>query len=1483
LGGESTRDAGGRSVADHRRRWRSRQRFHWAHQGGAREGPSNTIWAMRRAIANGADGLELDVHVTRDGQLVVAHDNALQRMTGRSGTIAESSLSEVRLADAAYYWVPGKVDDRELGPCERWALRGQGPHNHDLRIPTLEEVFEAFPGTPFNLELKSRTAGPKLADFLTERRLKGFMDDVIVVSFNDWWLRGFRRRCPDVAVAPGRVMLLLFWLASRFRRPWPRMKPYTALQVPLRLGPVTFTDERLIKTANKVGLVVHVWTVDAAGDMRRALEVGAHGIMTDCPSVLAAVLGHSPTVAPGPVETTDQREELRLALALNGGVSLAVWMGGVVDELLRFVRCAGPYVPALAAAKKRPRIDVMAGASAGGLNGVFLAVALVYKWTSLEQLRDLWVETGSFERLFRRPHDPNPVSIMQGDEYFLVELEKALTTLASRGDPESARDVPIDLRLTVTSLTGEPRAFADNYGGVVAERQHDVELHFHRNSTHDDFACATEDKTPLELKIKRLARAGRSSASFPGAFEASFCAVNPEPDGGKKPRAETKDHRAVAFVAGDQAVGFREDRFLVDGGVLVNLPVEPVVRSIFSQSARGPVERVLAAVVPDPSPAQESCPDLPKEVPGLARTISQSVMGIPRRQSVSRFLDELDLHTQAVRVRRESRTELIIGLTPGLIELSQSLYPAYRRGRIAGSRAQVVSDLCAEAGRSWPAGPRVSRDTAEGIVGDSFPWVPADVSEDAPLPLTGWGLSPISRAGGLLIYLLNCLRTVLPDSGARKLTVHDVLRDTDRLRTDDTRVGCDAVRDAAKSDGKLPDNIAPRLTEKLQAALGAWPYRPTNDRATAAAGLVALDQQMKSLARILKETVDAIPAAAASHADNTGRLAAALREALVGKTEEDALRWLLAIEVIENAFCGFEERTDQAVEIIQIDSTKPLHPCVDPLQRGSAEAKLAGVKLGHFGGFLKRSWRANDWMWGRLDAANALGAILGQPAVGRQAQFEILKAELGNIAVQAKRDFEDGGESSYGITFATRYDEAKARVDDGSITNTELSGLLGSCRIADESLSDEAGSDLATRTLAGAFASAANAFVKANPPVLKNGARVARAFSLVLWALVRTAGRRRRAAGAVAAMVFGLALAGVVADLFYDPKLGPLDEAAWLAFAASTVLALGRAPVVAVPILVIGVLPSVPSLFPEKPWNWWPADDWRWLGREPHRTWQVLFFVVAWVVVVGLRDWRAIRYIRRAFRRQRQRASTEAHALKRRLFPESKPCWRAPLPWLAIGLAVLLVGVKSIRLGIEPAPPAESTRLWNAVLLALCFIAVAFAYRSLRRVVVALGLQSAGHDERWPVSLPWTFAPPMVLAAVFGVAGALRGEFEVEHSQVLETAITIALFEELFFRGAVFALAIRRGTGEALAVSSIAFGLWHAVDSWNDGIGWAWQAKLTYAAGSVIAMTLVGWFVFGFLRLRSRGVYGPWLFHVTWNLGMIGVGLETVATSGSLA
>ena len=273
--------------------WLERRVLNYAHQGGAREGPSSTLHAMHRAVAEGAHGIELDVHATADRHLVVCHDATVDRTTEGRGRIADMTLAEVQSFDNAYWWVPDTVVHHEADAAE-YLLRGRAPGDTALRIPTLREVLEEFPGTILNLDIKQTAPDvePYEEDLARLLREYGRTDDVIVASFSDDAVAAFSAAAPEIATAAASNATAAFYFAA-VNGEEPPPSDAVALQVPPTFGGVTVVDERFVGAAHRAGLAVHVWTIDERDDMAALLEVGVDGIMTDRPSLLNVVLAAS--------------------------------------------------------------------------------------------------------------------------------------------------------------------------------------------------------------------------------------------------------------------------------------------------------------------------------------------------------------------------------------------------------------------------------------------------------------------------------------------------------------------------------------------------------------------------------------------------------------------------------------------------------------------------------------------------------------------------------------------------------------------------------------------------------------------------------------------------------------------------------------------------------------------------------------------------------------------------------------------------------------------------------------------------------------------------------------------------------------------------------------------------------------------------------------------------------------------------------------
>lgn len=270
--------------------WLERRVLNYAHQGGAREGPSSTLHAMHQAVSGGAHAIELDVHATADRHLVVCHDATVDRTTEGTGRIADLTLAEVQALDNAYWWVPGTVVNHDAEPSE-FVLRGRAPGDAALRIPTLREVLEEFPGTILNLDIKQTApeVEPYEEDVARLLREYGRTDDVIVASFSDDAVAAFSAAAPEIATAAASNATAAFYFAAVNGEEPPPCRA-VALQVPPTFGGVDVVDERFVGAAHRAGLAVHVWTIDEREEMEALLEVGVDGIMTDRPGLLGVVL-----------------------------------------------------------------------------------------------------------------------------------------------------------------------------------------------------------------------------------------------------------------------------------------------------------------------------------------------------------------------------------------------------------------------------------------------------------------------------------------------------------------------------------------------------------------------------------------------------------------------------------------------------------------------------------------------------------------------------------------------------------------------------------------------------------------------------------------------------------------------------------------------------------------------------------------------------------------------------------------------------------------------------------------------------------------------------------------------------------------------------------------------------------------------------------------------------------------------------------------
>ncbi len=273
--------------------WLDRRVIAFAHQGGAREAPSSTIFAIKRALAVGATAIELDVHATKDGRLVVCHDATIERTTSGSGAIHDHTFDELRTFDNAYWYVEGEDAVRDR-PAEQYRWRGSFASDPDFGVASLEEVLDLCRGVVLNLDIKQ--TGPAvvpyeetLARLLAEHGRTA--DDVIVASFIDGATEAFRRVAAGMSTSAGTQAVAEFYRAvRRGEDPPPSISEHVALQVPATFQQTTVVDEQFVEAAHRHGLAVHVWTIDERDEMERLVALGVDGIISDRPSLLVEVL-----------------------------------------------------------------------------------------------------------------------------------------------------------------------------------------------------------------------------------------------------------------------------------------------------------------------------------------------------------------------------------------------------------------------------------------------------------------------------------------------------------------------------------------------------------------------------------------------------------------------------------------------------------------------------------------------------------------------------------------------------------------------------------------------------------------------------------------------------------------------------------------------------------------------------------------------------------------------------------------------------------------------------------------------------------------------------------------------------------------------------------------------------------------------------------------------------------------------------------------
>jgi patatin-related protein len=710
---------------------------------------------------------------------------------------------------------------------------------------------------------------------------------------------------------------------------------------------------------------------------------------------------------------------------MTGGVSLAIWMGGVARELnlldqasrLREAAQTPYQKPALnkqdgqirdlygqllELLDQTVRIDVLSGTSAGGINAALLGLCHALG-VDLGPLRDMWFDAGALLHLLRDPATTNPPSLLQGDKVLLAQLKTSMDKLV---EPPWHKRNETTIYITSTLLTGETSRFTDSYGTLVPDVDHRCVFRFDGKSLCDPNAR------------QALALAARASASFPAAFEPAFLPFDNQP-------SQSGDLPAMGEYA-----DITRNHWAADGGLLANRPIGPLLQSVFDRPAdRRRVRRLLLYVVPDPGgsadPSVAPPPDTVDAPYPLGKALVKD-LGAALSQTIAGELSAIRAHNDRVTAMDAARLRLAelgattplagAGAWAGFVDRQSNWFVTPLVDRLM---REVTTLPLEQMPKSWrdaaaPGGEMEQRCRAAAAQRVGEPWTEEPAAGDwAAFARFGRPAYDAAKATVLAIirdaYVLAAntharvdlanLSTAVDaafhpkdeydlDSAVHAGVVAAATNSTDLFELAATLAeqyatarAAGAVSPAAPVDPSTPGpNLAPGLAEAWSAVADLVVRALPLFRELAGQAAAPTAQSTDAASKSKQEPPEnSLQGRRRRAANNLVTYLAYLAPSRDHNTDPDpgqvAMR-LLQLHVQERAMLPVDAEVDQPVEFVQVSANT--RTTLVP-RRATAASKLTGIQFHHFGAFYKTSWRANDWMWGRLDGAGWLIHLLLDP------------------------------------------------------------------------------------------------------------------------------------------------------------------------------------------------------------------------------------------------------------------------------------------------------------------------------------------------------------------------------------------------------------------------------------------------------------------------------------------------------------------------
>ncbi|TVV72810.1 patatin-like protein [Sphingomonas solaris] len=715
-----------------------------------------------------------------------------------------------------------------------------------------------------------------------------------------------------------------------------------------------------------------------------------------------------------------REKELRLALICYGGISLAVYMHGITLEIWKLARASrafhggeapgegseGLYHRLLGTIERetgvrlRVLVDIVAGASAGGINGVFLGHAIA-TGQSLSPLTRLWLDTADVDVLIDTQARPfsrasrlwaTPIAwwaagrpggaverTVEADAR--AEIRAKLTSFvrarwftppfsgpgftrllldafdlmaaAPAGPPLLPRDQPLDLFVTVTDFHGHPQRLRLNSPEEAVETEHRLTLAF-----------GDHGATPRTLAaVPDLVFAARATASFPGAFPPfsvgeldAVLAAREQPWPGRHAFLARALPRHAAIGAADRAV-------LIDGSVLVNAPFRPAIEALRNRPAKREIDRRFVYIDPRPGTAEKPPAGEGAALPGFLATVFGALSDIPREQPIRDNLEAIEARSGRIRRMRK----IIEAIRPEVETAIEGLFgytffldrptPA----RLAGWRIKAQDAAAKAAGYAYASYGHLK---LSGVVDDAAVLIagltgrPGVEAVRAAIwrhvHATGLTAPGALSAGGAIPAAVLFFRS--HDIGFRIRRLRSVVR---TLATLEEQGECPvaaiaAVRDALYAslalylDRQRLDFFSPDLAEAAPRVIDE--PGTVLDLLAEARGLKAVD-----------ERADALVAASLAGLPKGARRATLLT--YLGFPFYDIATLAL-----------LDAEGEQEFEAVKVDRISP--DDATAIREGGAAATLKGIQFSNFGAFFSRAYRENDYLWGRLHGADRLVEIV---------------------------------------------------------------------------------------------------------------------------------------------------------------------------------------------------------------------------------------------------------------------------------------------------------------------------------------------------------------------------------------------------------------------------------------------------------------------------------------------------------------------------